>query len=183
VTPLDRIVQATSDPLIKALDEAVSEGSAAARLDETLERVQQRLAAGEGPMAWEPVPLSVFGARLPDSIRSSWVFVIRAGADTGAERHPNSHQRSLSLLGTGTFEVREAERWSPHPLVSASDAALEDRWVTIPPNVWHRLFVGDRPWGMLSFHTVAAEELIEERPADPRDLDGAVARQLYEGRE
>jgi hypothetical protein len=49
-------------------------------------------------MTWEPIPLEVFGGALPTEIRSSWVFVLRADADTGAERHPNSHQRMMVAI-------------------------------------------------------------------------------------
>lgn len=35
---------------------------------------------------------------------------------------------------------------------------------------------------MLSFHTVPAEELIEERPVDDELLDGETVRELYSGR-
>jgi len=38
------------------------------------------------------------------------------------------------------------------------------RWISIPPNVWHRPVVGkDADWVVISFHTVPAEELIEEK--------------------
>jgi len=53
--------------------------------------------------------------------------------------------------------------------------------VSIPPSTWHRLFVGDESWGMLSFHTVAAEDLIEELPIGPEGLDGGpTERHRYE---
>ena len=119
------------------------------------------------------------GRSLPQSIRSCWVFAIRAGAETGAERHPNSHQRSLSLTGSGIFEVRDTRGWTPRRLVSEPRAATEQRWVTIPPATWHRLLVDKQAWGMVSFHTVAPEELIEERPVDPRDLDGETHQERY----
>jgi hypothetical protein len=35
---------------------------------------------------------------------------------------------------------------------------------------------------MLSFHTVAPEELIEETPVDTNDLDGETHRKYYAGR-
>ncbi len=35
---------------------------------------------------------------------------------------------------------------------------------------------------MLSFHTVAPAELIEERPVDPNDLDGQTHQERYAGR-
>jgi hypothetical protein len=133
-------------------------------------------------MTWEVVPLDIFRGGLPESIRSCWVFVIRAGAATGAERHPNSHQRSFSLIGNGTFELRDGAEWRAHSLSSAERVSLEQRWVSIPPSTWHRLVVGPESWGMLSFHTVAAEELIEEKPVDTNDLDGETHQERYAGR-
>src|SRR6266481_8822596 len=63
-----------------------------------IERVRAELARKkEALMTWEPIPLTVFGGAMPPEIRSAWVFVLRAGADTGAERHPNSHQRMMTF--------------------------------------------------------------------------------------
>lgn len=171
-----------SDPVIPALDEVVRATSAAGQVRETLRRVLQQLDLSPEQMAWEIIPLTAFGRRLPESIRSCWVFGIRASAETGTERHPNSHQRSLSLAGSGIFEVREAQGWTPHRLVSEPSAVTEQRWVTIPPATWHRLFADKQAWGMLSFHTVAPEGLIEERPVDPNDLDGETHQERYAGR-
>jgi hypothetical protein len=44
-------------------------------------------------------------------------------------------------------------------------AALEQRWISIPPSVWHQGIVGSENWAVVSFHTVPEHELIEERPA------------------
>jgi hypothetical protein len=60
----------------------------------------------EALVTWEPIPLEVFGEGLPPEIRSGWIFVLRAEADTGAERHPNSHQRMMTLHGSGDMRVR-----------------------------------------------------------------------------
>jgi quercetin dioxygenase-like cupin family protein len=177
-------MNAATDPLVLALEELVNGGGQSAYVAQVLDRVARELAATAAPMAWETVPLSAFDRPLPDAIRSCWVFLIRAGAETGAERHPNSHQRSLSLTGRGEFQLREGGRWESHPLVSGEDAPLERRWVSIPPSTWHRLFVGDENWGMLSLHTVAAEDLIEERPLGPNGLDGGpTERRRYQGQE
>src|SRR5438094_3271550 len=119
----------------------------------------------EALMAWEPIPLTVFGRALPSEIRSAWVFVLRAAADTGAERHPNSHQRMMSYEGSGDMQTGEPGQWQSNVLVSDPEAPLERRWISIPQNVWHRPVVGaDANWVVVSFHTVPAEELIEERP-------------------
>src|SRR5882757_9990774 len=60
-------------------------------------------------MSWEPFPLDLLATTLPREIRSAWVFVLRAGADTGAERHPNSHQRMMSFEGSGDLQTGEHE--------------------------------------------------------------------------
>jgi len=133
-----------------------------------IQRVRAELAQKkEALMTWEPIPLTVFGGGLPAGIRSAWVFVLRAGADTGAERHPNSHQRMMTFEGSGDMRTRGPSQWQSNLLVSNPDAPLEQRWISIPQNVWHRPVVGaDADWTVVSFHTVPAEELIEEKPSD-----------------
>jgi hypothetical protein len=133
-----------------------------------IERVRAELARKtDGLMTWEPIPLTVFGGALPGEIRSAWVFVLRAGADTGAERHPNSHQRMMTFEGSGDMKTGKPGQWQSNVLISNPDAPLEQRWISIPQNVWHRPVVGaDTDWTVVSFHTVPAEELIEEKPDD-----------------
>jgi hypothetical protein len=135
-----------------------------------VERVHAELACKkEAVMTWESLPLAIFGRALPPGIRSAWVFVLRAGADTGAERHPNSCQRMMSFEGSGDMQTGEPGQWISNVLVSDPKALLERRWISIPPNVWHRPLVGaDADWAVVSFHTVRADELIEERPDSSR---------------
>lgn len=167
--------------ILKALDVAVNSESVVEYLDAVLTRVEQKLARNKTDlMAWEAVPLSLYGEGLPEAIRSCWVFILRRGASTGAERHPNSHQRSMSYRGSGEFQLLNDGRWDPHPLVSDPDSPIARRWVSIPQNTWHQLFVSERDWAMVSFHTVAAEELIEERPDGPDGIETNRTRQrLY----
>ena len=133
-----------------------------------VERVRAELARKKDAlMTWEPIPLTVFGRALPAEIRSAWVFVLRAGADTGAERHPNSHQRMMSFEGSGDMKTGEPGQWQSNVLISNHEAPLEQRWISIPQNVWHRPVIGaDADWVVVSFHTVPAAELIEEKPDD-----------------
>jgi hypothetical protein len=133
-----------------------------------VERVRAELCRKkEAVMTWESIPLTVFAGALPREIRSAWVFVLRAGVDTGAERHPNSHQRMMSLKGSGDMRTGEPGQWQSNLLISNPETPLEQRWISIPQNVWHRPVVGkDADWTVVSFHTVVAEELIEERPDD-----------------
>src|SRR5262249_30681916 len=76
-------------------------------LDVVVTRVEQRLRADSASvMAWEPIPLDVYGTPLPGAIQSSWVFILRADTATGDERHPNSRQRMMSYRGTGDLQTR-----------------------------------------------------------------------------
>lgn len=162
--------------LLQTLDEIVRSGEVRARIEPIVDRVRADLARKtDALMAWEAIPLETFGA-LPPAIQSGWVFILRAGLDTGAERHPNSHQRMMTFAGTGDMKIDakgtpndvEAESeiaWHSHVLVSEPDAALERRWISIPKNIWHRPVIPKgADWVVVSFHTVSAEELIEERP-------------------
>jgi hypothetical protein len=136
-----------------------------ARIDPIVRCVQGKLGADRSAvMAWEPIPLPIYGVGLPDDIRSSWVFIVRAGATTGAERHPNSHQRVMAFRGCGDLQVWRDDGWASNLLEDDPGAPLERRWASIPRNVWHQAVVPDEDWVVVSFHTVTAHELIEERP-------------------
>ena len=73
----------------------------------------------------------------------------------------------MTLHGTGDMRVRAdaaSLTWQSNVLVSEPGALLERRWISIPPNVWHEPVVGTEvDWVVISFHTVPAEELIEEK--------------------
>jgi hypothetical protein len=163
---------------LEKLDTIVRSDGLRAEIGPIVDRVcTALLQKPEALMTWEPIPLDVFGQKLPPEIRSGWIFVLRAGADTGAERHPNSHQRMMTLHGSGDMRVRAAaasSTWESNVLVSEPSAPLERRWISIPPNVWHRPVVGrNADWVVISFHTVPAEELIEEK----MDESGAGTKQ------
>lgn len=137
-----------------------------ASIDPIVERVERQLARDEAAvMAWEPIPLPIYGDSVPEFIRSSWVFILRRGATTGAERHPNSIQRMMSYRGVGDMQTGGPGRWQPHLLVDDKKADFDRRWLSIPSNVWHQCVVPKAEnWVVVSFHSVPAEELIEERP-------------------
>ena len=166
--------------ILEALDAAVRSDSAAARIGEIVARVERALnQRPEEVMAWEPVRLDVYADPLPPMIASSWVFILRAGVDTGAERHPNSHQRMMAYRGDGDFQTRARTDWDSNLLTSDPAAPIERRWVSIAPNVWHQSARPAQDWVVVSFHTVPHDELIEERP-DPDDETG-FQRMRYAG--
>src|SRR5262249_8626567 len=146
---------------LDVLDAVLRSDVVHARIERIVERVAQKLAQeSAATMAWEPIPLEVYGESLPSPIQSSWVFILRARATTGAERHPNSHQRMMSYRGAGDLQTADERGWQSNLLISNRDAPFEERWVSIPTNVWHQAVVPDADWVVVSFHTVPAEELI-----------------------
>jgi len=158
-------MSAQEHSILESLDALLQSDAVRARIDPIVERVARKLAADHtAAMAWEPIPLAIYGEALPGFIRSSWVFILRARATTGSERHPNRHQRMMSYRGTGDLQIADERGWLSNLLISNPDAPLEERWVSIPTNVWHQAVVPDADWVVVSFHTVPAEELIEERP-------------------
>jgi hypothetical protein len=165
--------------ILQSLDALLDLDSVRAAIDPIVERVEQNLARDEAAvMAWEPIPLAIYGTSVPSFIRSSWVFILRKGATTGAERHPNSIQRMMSYRGTGDMQTGGPGRWRSHHLVPDPNADFDTRWLSIPINVWHQCVVPNAAdWVVVSFHTVPAEELIEERP-DEQDV-GRTRQKTY----
>ncbi len=130
-----------------------------------LARVERSLADHPGqPQAWEPLTLGTLPFQMPAGVRSCWVFVLRAGASFGAERHPNSHQRTVALSGDALFELFIDGDWSQRPIRTSDSENDSVSAVSIPPSVWHRITVGPTNFVSMSFHTVPAEQLIEETP-------------------
>jgi hypothetical protein len=81
---------------LEAFDAALRSDTVREHIRSVVVRVREQLArTKDALMSWETFPLDILATTLPPEIRSAWVFVLRAGADTGAERHPNSHQRMM----------------------------------------------------------------------------------------
>lgn len=148
--------------ILAALDELLRGAGVHPAIERIAARVEAKLAAEPGALlAWEPVPLETYSGELPAGILSSWVFVLRAGTTSGAERHPNSHQRMMAWRGAGDMQLWGDSVWQSNVLTPGADE-LEQRWVSIPVNVWHKPVMGKDTWVVVSFHTVPAHELIEE---------------------
>jgi hypothetical protein len=106
--------------ILDELDTAVRRPGVRPVIEAITARVEEKLASDPAAtLAWEPVPLETYGGGgLPEGIRSSWVFVLRAGTTSGAERHPNSHQRMMSSRGSGDFQIWARDAWRANLLVS-----------------------------------------------------------------
>ncbi len=174
--PAERALLETLDRALRATDTVAILGTVADQVAAELARRR------EARLAWAPIPLDIYDA-LPKAIASSWVFVLRAGCTSGAERHPNSIQRVMSFRGAGDLQTWNGERWLSHLLSSDPRAPLEQRWLSIPASVWHRPVMGGKDWVVVSFHTSADDNLIEERATDDENPDARLlASELYAGR-
>ena len=178
-------IAADERAILEALDALVGQSEVRQALDRIGSRLEQKLEADRSSLlAWEPVDLSLYGGPVPDGIRSSWVFVLRAKTDSGAERHPNSIQRVMSFRGSADLQTQVGEQpgpiWTSNHLVSQPTAPLEDRWLSIPCGVWHQGVMSGGNWVVVSFHTALAQDLIEERPASRR---GETLQRTYIPRE
>jgi hypothetical protein len=72
----------------------------------------------------------------------------------------------VKLLNDSDVKSEADIQWRSNLLISEPAAPLGRRWISIPVNVWHRPVTGpEANWVVVSFHTVTAEELIEERPS------------------
>ena len=169
---------------IELLDAAIRSPRPAAILAAAADELKAELARNAtAVMVWRPIPLDIYH-RLPDEIASSWVFVLRAGCTSGAERHPNSIQRVMSYRGSADMQTWERHAWVSHHLSGNPKAPIQQRWLSIPTNVWHRPVMGAEDWVVVSFHTAADNQLIEERPSDDKNPDGSLlSAQLYAGRQ
>jgi hypothetical protein len=169
--------------IIESLDRAIRAPRAAALLSDLTADVSAGLMRNPAArLAWRSVPLDIYD-RLPDGIASSWVFVLRAGCSSGAERHPNSIQRVMSYQGQADMRTWDGARWVSNLLCSDAEQDLKKRWLSIPVNVWHRPVMGDVDWVVVSFHTASDTALLEELPLDDEHPDrGSRAPMVYAGR-
>ncbi len=158
--------------ILKTLDTIMREERVRAEIDAIAAKLVSKLNETPGQqLEKEPVRLDLFGEKLPGDIRACWVYLMRAPSATGAERHPNSHQRTISYRGKGDFQLRQIpvmddlSEWKRTVLLSDLFSRLEFRWISIPPNNWHQAVATEGDWIMVSFHTAAENELIEEHPA------------------
>jgi hypothetical protein len=151
------------DPVLVELDDFILRNNGQVeRLSPLIARLLSRL--DESPtlaQAWQPLETEMLCSELPLGIVSAWLFALRGGGRFPSERQPNSWQRSFALQGRALFEIALDGSWQQHQLDGEGQTTRE-RAISIPPDMWHRIAIGPAPFVSLSFHTVAAAELIEE---------------------
>ncbi len=90
----------------------------------------------------------------------------------------------MSYQGWADMQTWDGSRWVSNVLRSDTYHPLENRWLTIPTNVWHRPVMADVDWSVVSFHTASDTALIEELPLDDEHPDqGSRTATAYAGRQ
>ena len=154
--------------LIKQLDTVLQQPQAQQALHSALAQARARLLASDDEWQSVAVPIESYGDSLPDAIQSSRVVVFRAGAAGRYERHPNSTQLVHVLAGTVDIQTLTDNQWHSN-LKGADSTELADRWSYVPQGIWHHPVVSDdSDCEIVAFHTVPAEQLIDEHHGYPQ---------------
>jgi hypothetical protein len=149
--------------IVETLDTIVRQPRVVKVLEAAVREAQEELAQNpEAVSASVAVPVDVYGVRLPKSIQSSRVFVLRARAKSKKERHPNSHQRVFSYRGSGEIRTLEAKAWRSYFITDDPGTEIDKRWASVAEHIWHQPVAGDSNWIVIAFHTVPQDELIDE---------------------
>jgi hypothetical protein len=148
--------------LIAQVDSALRQPDVKTAINLALTQARSNLDQSDDEWQSVAVPIHVYGNSLPDAIQSSRVVVFRASAAGRYERHPNSTQFVCVLAGTVDIQTLTDNQWHSN-LKGADSTELADRWSYVPQGVWHHPVVSDdSDCEIVAFHTVPADQLIDE---------------------
>jgi len=125
----------------------------------TIDHLKMNVRTCEGPFVWSVVDArGEISQRLPAHIKSAWIFVLKKDTRSICHSHPNSVQHMMVVEGRGSSDIGGI-RTELRRRDSTTD--VEDVWTIIEKNVPHEFFPEQTDMVVLSFHTCAAEDLIE----------------------
>lgn len=107
------------------------------------------------------VSLSLFKKKLPKQINLCRIFVLRANTASKVERHINSFQRTVTILGSGDTKILNNNVWVSN-VRTADGKTIKDRWLSVPENTWHQPISKKEDWVTVTFHTARESEIIDE---------------------
>ena len=151
---------------LQQLEDVITQEAVWKAIQTTLEQAKQQRAADNREWLVLPLDMDIYGGQLPDEFKSSRITVFRHDANTKVERHPNAIQIVRLIEGQCNIRTLSSDEhgWSSDPKDTNAET-LQGRWSVVEPNVWHcPLPVDDDGWAVLGFHTVPANELIDESP-------------------
>jgi mannose-6-phosphate isomerase-like protein (cupin superfamily) len=155
------------------LDEAVAQLITRPAIHTLVDTLKKQLQHTSEPFVWATIDLGSITARLPDKIKSCWIFVLKKDVPSGCHYHPNSIQHMVMIEGEGTSKVGESSRQIKG--FGAPNSSLNDIWYLISEGVPHEFFPRGRDMVVVSFHTCEIDEL-EEISCD------SGATRIYESR-
>ena len=111
------------------------------------------------PFVWSTLDLESITVPLPETIKSSWIFVLKKDVPSGCHYHPNSIQHMVMIEGEGTSKVGTISGQMRR--FNDADASLDDVWYVIREGVPHEFFPSGSDVVVVSFHTCPSDELEE----------------------
>jgi hypothetical protein len=144
---------------LSQLNDAVTQLIERPTIQSLIDALKQELRNSCEPFVWSAIELQSISARLPEKIKSSWVFVLKKDVPSGCHYHPNSIQHMVMIEGEGTSRVGAIE--SQMKSFGESGCSLGDFWYVIPEGVPHEFFPKRSDMVVVSFHTCASDELEE----------------------
>jgi len=139
----------------RTLARLIDEWRDAPEVQRRIAELEARLSACEEPFLGLPLPDALARGRLPAGIASAWVFVLRASQRNPAHMHPNSTQYTAVIRGGGTGYFGAEE------LALRTFDGTAETIHAIPPGTPHAFATTREGLVVVSFHTVAPEELVE----------------------
>jgi len=139
------------------LNAAVEELLTRASFHHLVDALKDQLPHTSEPFVWSTVDLESITVPLPETIKSSWIFVLKKDVPSGCHYHPNSIQHMVTIEGEGTSKVGASSR----EMRRFGEASLEDVWYVIREGVPHEFFPSGTDVVVVSFHTCAPDELEE----------------------
>jgi mannose-6-phosphate isomerase-like protein (cupin superfamily) len=144
---------------LQQLNEAVAQLVTHPEIHNLVDSLKAQLPQTAEPFVWSAIDLQFITARLPESIRSCWIFVLKKDVPSGCHYHPNSIQHMVMVEGEGTSKVGPDLRQMK--LFGDRDSSLDDVWYVIPEGMPHEFFPKGQDVVVLSFHTCTSDELEE----------------------
>ncbi|MGH9897777.1 MAG: hypothetical protein ACRD4L_02870 [Pyrinomonadaceae bacterium] len=126
---------------------------------ETVEHLSKEINHSPEAFVWSVIDLSSIERKLPEGIRSSWIFVLKKDVSSGCHYHPNSVQHMVSIKGQGMSKVGGEHRKIVE--FGSSNDSMADKWFVIGEGVAHEFFPEKENMVVVSFHTCEASELEE----------------------
>ncbi|MEW6737666.1 MAG: hypothetical protein AB1489_40675 [Acidobacteriota bacterium] len=124
-----------------------------------IQQLKEDIHHTEETFVWSALDLNYFKCELPESIKSGWIFVLKANISSGCHYHPNSIQHMVMIEGKGESKIAGISKKMIK--LGTPDYLLNEIWCVIGEGVPHEFFPEESEMVVISFHTCQATELEE----------------------